>query len=198
MQLAVEASSPNPEQPIELPLLPAAADVPSASGTTITDAQINSRNSSTATVVRLNADRRNRYLSGYADYVAQMTSGVFVPEDRRVPPKPPVAWELAPPDANGMIWYQLGTTPVCPQPPTPAYNAGLMPVMPIPNHIHIGAQIPDGHGGFTLWFQAGDDDGVPSGQTVPNPDSPTDGHMYEKFGSTFKDFGKGGLYLQVK
>lgn len=42
------------------------------------------------------------------------------------PPKPPMAYELAPPDANGFVFYQIGTTPVCSipaVPPNAAVNA---------------------------------------------------------------------------
>jgi hypothetical protein len=131
--------------------------------------------------------------STWADYVGRMQSGQRLSPELQVPPKPPVAFVLSPPDADGNVSIQPGNEPMCPMPPVPTYLGGLLPTVPIPNHIHIGAQIPG-----TLWFQAGDDDGVPSGQEVPNPDSPSDGHLYEKFGSPFRASGKGGLYLQVK
>jgi hypothetical protein len=158
---------------------------PSADLTTLEAAQANILASSTELVKRLNADLKTRYLSGFADYVANMTSGGFVPEDRRTPPKPPNAWELAPPDKDGFVWYQIGTTPVCDMPPVPTYNAGNPQPNTVPNMILIGKQ-----NGNTKWYTALKGDTFPSGMTTPPQ---ADGHTYEKFGAPVGP----GWYLQV-
>src|SRR5437899_1469193 len=123
----------------------------SADLTSLSAAQANILNSSTAQVKRLNDDLKTRYLSAFADYVANMESGGFVPEDRRVPPKPPNAWELAPPNADGFVFYQIGTTPICPMPALPYYAAGNAQPNTQPNVIMIGVPIPGGGG---KWYQA--------------------------------------------
>lgn len=158
---------------------------PSADLTSIEAARANILASSTYMVARLDADLKTRYLSAFADYVANMTSGGFVPEDRRTPPKPPNAWELAPPDDDGFVWYQVGTTLVCNQPPTPSYNAGNPQPNTQPNVIMIGGQ-----NGTTKWYTAMKGDTFPSGMTTPPQ---ADGHTYEKFGAPVGP----GWYLQV-
>jgi hypothetical protein len=153
--------------------------------TSLSAAQANILASSTAQVKRLNDDLKTRYLSAFADYVANMESGGFVPEERRVPPKPPKAWELAPANADGFVFYQIGTTPICDQPPTPSYNAGNPQPNTVPNMIMIGGQ-----NGNTKWYTALKGDTFPSGMTTPPQ---PDGHTYEKFGAPVGP----GWYLQV-
>lgn len=157
----------------------------SADLTTLEAAQANILNSSTEMVKRLNADLKKRYDSAYADYVANMQSGGFVPEERRTPPKPPNAWELAPPTADGFVFYQIGTTPICDTPPVPSYNGGIPQPNTTPNMIMIGAQ-----NGNTKWYTALKGDTFPSGMTTPPQ---ADGHEYEKFGAPVGP----GWYLQV-
>jgi len=160
----------------------------SADLTSLTAAQANILASSTAMVKRLNDDLKSRYLSAFADYVANMQSGGFVPEDRRVPPKPPNAWELAPPNSDGFIFYQVGTTPVCDQPPPPYYAAGNPQPNTVPNMIMIGNRITG------KWFQALKGDTFPNGQMTP-PITSADGvaGTFEKFGAPVGP----GWYLQV-
>jgi len=155
--------------------------------TSLSAAQANILASSTAQVQRLNADLITRYLSAFADFVTNMESGGFVPEDRRVPPKPPNAWELAPPNADGFVFYQIGSTPVCPMPALPYYAAGNAQPNTQPNVIMLGVAIPGGGG---KWYQALKGDTFPSGMTTPPQ---PDGHTYEKFGAPVGP----GWYLQV-
>jgi hypothetical protein len=147
----------------------------SADLTTIEAARANILASSTEMVARLNRDLKFRYDSAYADYVANMESGGFVPEERRTPPQPPGAWELAPPNADGFVFYQIGTTPICDTPPVATYNGGNPQPNTTPNMIMIGKQ-----SGNTKWYTALKGDTFPSGMTTPPQD---DGHTYEKFGA---------------
>ena len=100
----------------------------SADLTSLSAAQGNILASSTAMVNRLNEDLITRYHMAYTDYVANMQSGENIPADRRVPPKPPMAWELAPANADGFVFYQVGNTPVCaPDPPSTAISTTRNP-----------------------------------------------------------------------
>jgi len=159
-----------------------------ADPTSLSAAQANILASSTAQVQRLNADLITRYHSAFDDYTLNMTSGGFVPVDRRVPPKPPNAWELAPANADGFVFYQIGTTPVCDQPPTPNYNADNPQPNTVPNMIMLGNRING------KWFQALKGDTFPNGQTTP-PITSADGvaGTFEKFGAPVGP----GWYLQV-
>jgi hypothetical protein len=101
-----------------------------------------------------------------------------------------MAWELAPPDANGFVFYQIGTTPVCAMPPLPYYASGNATPTPVPNTIHIGNRI-----GTSNWFQALPGDTFPNGMTTP-PMTSADGvnGVFEKFGAPV---GIGWYLLQV-
>jgi hypothetical protein len=153
--------------------------------TSLSAVQANILASSTQMVAHLNADLKLRYLSAFADYVTNMESGEVIPVDRQAPPKPPNAWELCPPDINGLVWYQVGTTPICDMPPLPFYAGGNSQPNTLPNVIMIGGQ-----NGNTKWYSALKGDTFPSGMiTPPQPD----GHTYEKFGAPVGP----GWYLQV-
>ena len=156
----------------------------SADQTTLEAAQANILADSTAMVAKLNADLKARYLSAFADYVTNMESGEVIPAARQVPPKPPNAWELAPADANGFVFYQIGTTPVCDMPPLPFYAAGNQPPVKVPNTIDVGNLITG------KWYTVAADDTFPVGMTTPPQ---ADGHTYEKFGAPVGP----GWYLQV-
>lgn len=159
-----------------------------ADPTSLSAAQANILASSTAMVKRLNEDLITRYHMAYTDYVANMQSGENIPADRRVPPKPPMAWELAPPNESGFVFYQVGTTPVCD--PGPTVNCNFDNPLPnkVPNVIMIGKNL----GG--KWFQALPGDTFPNGQTTP-PITSADGvtGTFEKFGAPVGY----GWYLQV-
>jgi hypothetical protein len=156
----------------------------SADQTTLAAAQANILADSTAMVAKLNADLKSRYLSAFADYVTNMESGEVVPADRQVPPQPPDGWELAPPDANGFVFYQIGTTPVCDMPPLPFYAAGNAAPVKVANTIDVGKLITG------KWYTVGADDTFPVGMTTPPQ---ADGHTYEKYGAPVGP----GWYLQV-
>lgn len=93
-------------------MMPSATDP-----TSIESARANILASSTAQVARLNATRKSIYLSKFHDWQLNVESGRI---DNTNPPQPPVAWELAPPDENGFVFYQeSANTPVCDMPPLP-------------------------------------------------------------------------------
>lgn len=148
---------------------------PDISQTTNTFAQQMILQSSIVQRDQRNADLIVIFHSKWVDYASNMTSGGFVPPERRNPPAPPMGWELAPPDANGYVWIRIGSTPVCAQPLTPGYNGGMVPPPSSPNApppppgtepvFDLGH--PDGNN--TGWYSAGPDDTEPSGfkKTLP-------------------------------
>ena len=152
--------------------------------TSLASAQANILASSTEMVKRLNADLTHRYLSAYNDYVANMESGGFVPDERRTPPKPPNGWELAPADENGFVFYQIGTKPVCDPGPAVTYIGGNTLPVKTPNTIDIGKNI------CGKWYSVGPLDSFPAGMETPPQ---ADGHTYEKFNAVVG----AGWYLQV-
>lgn len=142
-------------------------------GTSLTDAQANALASSTCNVSRLNKDLMNRYQHAYADYVVNMHSGNPIPDSQRQPPKPPMAWELAPPDADGLIWYQIGTTPLCPPGPLVTPNSDYLPPVPIAHNIGMNwATRPDGPSKGS-WVTATKDDGMHGGYVTKPITDPT-------------------------
>ncbi|HLK63671.1 MAG TPA: hypothetical protein VKU19_09535 [Bryobacteraceae bacterium] len=160
---------------------------PIASGiaqTSLQAAQANVLANSKAMVAKLNADLITIYHSAYADYVTNMQSGQNVPAERRNPPVPPMAWEVAPPNSDGFQFYQIGTTPVCPEGPAVPCNYDNPQPNSQPNVIMIGVLITG------KWYQALKGDTFPSGMTTPPQ---PDGHTYEKFGAPVGP----GWYLQV-
>jgi hypothetical protein len=157
---------------------------PSIELTSLESAQANILNSSTAMVKLLNTDLITRYMSAYNDYVANMQSGSLVPPERRNPPVPPNGWELAPPTADGFVFYQIGTTPVCPAGAAVVYNGGITAPVKVANTIDIGKNITG------KWFSVGPLDTFPSGLVTPPQ---ADGHEYEKFSAVVG----AGWYLQV-
>jgi hypothetical protein len=169
-----------PSDPVLIPNLPPTTGAP----TLANDIQT-TYNASVVNVAQLNAGLKARAAAAYADYVANMRSGENIPAYLKVPPTPPMAWELAPADAQGFVYYQIGTTPVCPQGPAVAANADNPPVNTIPNMIMMGGQ-----NGSTMWWSALAGDTFPSGMTTPPQ---PDGHTYEKFGAPVGS----GWYLRV-
>jgi len=156
----------------------------SADETSLSAAQANILASSTENVRRLNADMKTRYLSGFADYVANMQSGGFVPEERRTPPTPPKAWQLAAPDTDGFVFYEIGQTPVCDMPPAVNYSGGITAPVKVANTIDVGKLITG------KWYSVGPLDTFASGQETPPQ---ADGHTYEKFSAVVG----AGWYLQL-
>lgn len=150
--------------------------------TSLATAQANILANSQAMVQRLNADLVTRYQGAYADYLLNMHSGGVVPPERRNPPAIPNAWELAPADANGFVFYQIGTRPVVDPAAYPAtYYAGGNPQPnTAPNVIMVGAR-----NGDTKWFTALKGDTFPSGMTTPPGTVSVDGvsGTFQKFGA---------------
>jgi hypothetical protein len=123
-------------------------------------ARANILRSSTIMVASLNADLKNRYLSAFNDWCISVNAGKI---DNTNPPKPPMAYELAPPDENGFVWYQISkTTPVCDMPPVP--DSKLNVPEPPAGTIDLGADLGGG------WYAAGPHDRVAPGTiiTLPN------------------------------
>jgi hypothetical protein len=147
-------------------------------------------------VDRLNADLKARYLSLFSDYSKNMDTGrISTNPDSPVyqaPPKPPMAFELAPEDENGYVWYQIGKTPVCDMPPLPedhSLTQGQINAAKPANTIDIGQHLQGN------WYSLGKHDTFTVGETTPPIQDP-DGtfHQYEKFGG----FAPGtGWYLRI-
>jgi hypothetical protein len=159
----------------------------SADPTSLAAAQANVLACSIANVAMLNGGLKTLYASAYADYVANMQSGENIPADRRAPPTPPNAWELAPPNADGFVFYEIGTTPVSPQGAAVTPNSDYT-VNTVANVIMIGG--PSSQAPGNKWYTALVGDTFPSGMTTPPQ---PDGHTYEKFGAPVGP----GWYLQV-
>lgn len=151
-------------------------------------AQANILLASQNNIAILNAGLVSRYHGAYADYVANMRSGGFVPPERQTPPPVPLAWELAPPDADGYVFYQVGAAPVCAALPPVDYLGGLTVTPRSPTTIHVGPRI-----GVTKWFSVGPTDGYPDGSVTP-PTTSDDGvtGVFQKYDSVI-----GGWYLLV-
>ncbi len=98
--------------------------VSAGGGTSPDEAKASVLAGSIQTVARLNADLLTRYNNAVVNYNVNMASGEVIPEDRRQPPVPPMAWELAPANADGYVFYQVGNTPIAAQAPA-AYYAGI-------------------------------------------------------------------------
>ncbi len=127
------------------------------------------------------------YQSHYNDWAANLTSGGFVPPERRTPPPVPNSWVVvvnAAPLLNDRA--QTGPSVFTLPNPLPTYNGGLVKIILPANHIHVGPETS-----AKGWFQAMDDDTVPSGQTVLNVE---DMHSYLKWGTPFRNQ---GIYQQV-
>lgn len=156
-------------------------------GTAFSDAKQNFDATLAAQVAFLNAGLQSAYTSKYNDWVLNITSGGFVPVDRRTPPPVPLSWmaiENAAPLYNGSM--QSGAPVFTLPDPLPTYNGGITtPVLPA-GHIHVGPEMST-----KGYFQAADDDTVPQGTTVLNI---LDGHTYLKWGTPFR---KQGFYQQV-
>lgn len=152
----------------------------SAADTSLSAAQANILAGSKAYVAWKNAQLASVYINTtWANYVLNMESGETIPPERQTPPQPPMALELAPPNADGFVFYQTGTTPVCAMPPLPYYAAGNAPIVALPNKMLIGNRI-----GTTAWFDALPGDGFPNGKTTPPNAVSADGvtGMFERFG----------------
>ncbi|MBZ5618577.1 MAG: hypothetical protein LAQ69_07625 [Acidobacteriia bacterium] len=154
------------------------------SAPTLQDAINNQLAASTAQVARLNADLQTRFDQQVTDFNLNMASGQS--GVNHTPPEPPFAWELAPADAVGFMFYQISKTTKIVGTVTPttfnAYDASQI-VKP-KNVIDVGVNF------FGKWFSVGPHDTFPSGMTTPPQ---ADGHTYEKFAAPVGP----GWYLQV-
>ena len=177
-------------QPVPQRNVSPVAGTHSADETSLSAAQANILASSTEQVRRLNADLKHRYLSAFADYVANMQSGGFVPAERRTPPTPPKGWQLAAPDDDGFVFYELGQIPVCDQPPAVNYNGGITAPVKVPNTIDVGKRL-----GTSKWFGVGPLDTLESGKETPPGTVSSDGvsGVFEKFAAVVG----AGWYLQT-
>jgi hypothetical protein len=144
-------------------------------------------------VSSLNADLIKRYKSAMADYNANVDSGQMSPVEGgvnyRPAPKVPAAWELAPANDDGFVFYQQGTAPVCdaiPVNPDKTQTQAQLNAAKPQGIVDIGQPIPTNPG----WFTLGPHDTAPGGKSITMPD----GHTYVKY----TGFAPGtGWYLQV-
>ena len=154
----VVATIPDPPDPVVVP-----GTMPTDGfDTSLSASQANILATSKAQRDDLNAKLTKGYAATYAKYALNMHSGNPIPDDQRQPPKPPMAWELAPPDKDGYVWIQQGTTPVCPAGPAITPNSDYAAPVPLPNHVSINWASREG-----AWVTANKDDGIPSGKTFP-------------------------------
>ena len=159
---------------------------PSSDATSLSFAQATILASSTETVRRLNEHLKTSYYQKFQDYVTNMTSGGYVPPEQRVVPMPPMAWELAPADENGFVFYQVGKTQVVPTPFPPPYNGGNPQPNKAPGVIVMGPPQVNN----PMWHTALSGDTWPSGMETGVQ---SDGHNYIKFGAPVG----AGWYLQI-
>ena len=154
-----------------------------ASATSLESARANILASSTEQVQRLNDDLRVRFDSAMTDFNLNMASGQSGVNS--TPPKAPFAYELAPPNEDGFVFYQISKTTRIVGTVTPAtFNAGA-PQPPKPkNVIDIGTNF------FGKWWSVGPMDTFPCGMTTPPQ---ADGHIYEKYCAPVGP----GWYLQL-
>lgn len=148
------------------------------------------------TIAALNADLIWRYHAAMVDYNKNVDSGQMSPNpgglNYRPAPTVPNAWELAPANDDGFVFYQPGTTPVCDPDPVNADHSltqGQTQAALQKNVIDIGKHLQG------AWFSLGSADTFEVGKTTP-PIAGADGipHTYEKFGG----FAPGtGWYLQL-
>lgn len=172
------------QQPTSAPP-PVPSNLPTSGTPGMTSDRINSIATAQSIVANLNQNLIYNYNLVYQAWATMMGDGATLTPDRQVPPVPPMAWELTPPDVNGLVFYQQGNTPVCPQGAAVPYAAGNAQPNTLPNVIMIGGQ-----NGNTKWYSALKGDTFPNGMvTPPQPD----GHAYEKFGAPVGP----GWYLQV-
>lgn len=154
-----------------------------AGATSLAAAQANQLASSTVMVAQLNDNLKTIYLTAFNNWCISVNAG-RIPNTN--PPKPPKAYVVSSPDANGFQWPVPGTDPVCAIPPVPVDHYTVVPKTP--NTIVIGQSI----GG--AWFSVGDGDTFPAGMTTPPiPDASSVPHTYTKYGAPVGP----GWYLQV-
>jgi len=141
-----------------------------------------------AQVAFINGQLLTAYQSRYKDWAANMTSGGFVPPERRTPPPVPNSWVVVEKEAPLLNERSQTGPPVFVLPnPLPTYNAGIPAFVHDDGSIRIGAR---NGGPGSLWYDALPGDGFPGGMTTPVQ---PDGHTYQKFNSV----AGWGWYLQL-
>ncbi len=149
------------------------AVVPSADPTSIESVRETIQASSEAYIAFKNADLTSQYKQAVANATAQIQNGaqnVTWPDD-------PFAYELAPADGDGFVFYQISkaTHVVEPPVPMPALKpkdlAAVVAALPS-NQISIGAQLGD-----TNFYAVNFDDTWPLNKKTPPM---ADGHVYIK------------------
>lgn len=161
--------------------------------TNLADVQAAIKAGSEAQVAALNADLAKRYHAAMVDYNLNVDSGQMSPTpgglNYRPAPKVPMAWELAPANEDGFVFYQPGTTPVCdPDPVNPdkTQTQGQINAQKPQGIVDIGPALAANPG----WYALGPHDTAPGGKSITMPD----GHTYVKY----TGFAPGtGWYLQV-
>jgi hypothetical protein len=190
MKKQVGNSGPNPSIPVDpVMAMPDLSDLTLDPGTGKGAMLHNNLATSTAQVRVGNAKLKSDYLATpWGNFVLRMTSGQKLSPDMQVPPKPPMALELSPPNADGLVFPQVGTTPVCDVPTLPVYTGGLASLTPstAPPGVFMGI----GHSAGGKYYDANYGDTIPGEQRAPPQ---ADGHTYVKVASPVG----WGWYLQV-
>src|SRR5215471_1135065 len=88
----------------------------SSDATSLVAAQANQLASSTIMVQQLNDNLKTIYLTAFNNWKISVDAG-RIPNTN--PPKPPKAYVVSTPDANGFQWPVPGNDPVCDMPPIP-------------------------------------------------------------------------------
>jgi hypothetical protein len=126
--------------------------------TSIEAARANILTSSQAQVARMNDNLKIVYQFAFDGWKTSVDAGRI---DNSNPPVPPAGYHLAKPDANGFVWPELGTDPVCEMPAIPENR--LNPPQPPAGTIDVGADLGNG------WYATGDHDRVKSGTVITLP-----------------------------
>ncbi len=141
-------------------------------------------------VAQENSQRKARYLTAYASYVTNMSSGQPIPPQRRIAPVPEMAQLISQPDAKGFVHAVESTTPIVPQQPDVFYHGITVAEQRAalaPNVTDIGHET--GNKGV---FSAGPNDTQPVGFKITIPTDPPITlvkHAWGPFGYIYEQVG---------
>jgi hypothetical protein len=142
--------------------------------TTLEAAIANTLASSTAMVVHLNSQLKNRYDSNFESWKTMVLAGKI---DNTNPPQPPTGYELVT-GKDGFAYPEMGTNPVCElrRDIPPDYSKPFVLVLPEPEHVR---NVPK-------------DDVMPVGYVATDPE----GRRWQKQ-SSITPFGVAYFYQRV-
>lgn len=139
-------------------------------GTGVEDVKASLRAGSLIEISSLNAALKYKFYTDVTNWHINMMSGQSLPPERQLPPVPPMAWELAPPDKDGYEFPQIGTTPIAPVPEAVFYHGitiAQQNAAKPPNVFELGHAT-----GNPGWWSVGFDDTMQIGfkKSFPGPD----------------------------